>query len=107
MTPHDIWNETATEQLRRLRAVNSAMLDSFPHIPVFLSLGNHDTYPVDSFSTHAIDWIHHDDFAWLRDGLADAWRLPASALATVRQVIIFFLFSFGFDCLYLFIYFLK
>jgi sphingomyelin phosphodiesterase len=86
LTPHDIWNETAALQLARINAVNSALVSTFKGIaPVFMVLGNHDTVACDLFSTHAKDWLHHDDFRWLLDGIGSSWTLPPSALATLRQ----------------------
>jgi hypothetical protein len=86
LTPHDIWNETAALQLARINAVNSALVSTFKGIaPVFMVLGNHDTVACDLFSTHAKDWLHHDDFRWLLDDIGSSWTLPPSALATLRQ----------------------
>lgn len=86
LTPHDIWNETAALQLARINAVNSAVMSTFKGIaPVFMVLGNHDTVACDLFSTHAKDWLHHDDFRWLLDDIGSSWTLPPSALATLRQ----------------------
>jgi sphingomyelin phosphodiesterase len=86
LTPHDIWNETAALQLARINAVNSALVSAFKGVaPVFMVLGNHDTVACDLFSTHAKDWLHHDDFRWLLDDIGSSWTLPSSALATLRQ----------------------
>lgn len=66
-TPHDVWNETRIEQLTRLEYL-AQQISANINTPIFMSLGNHDTYPCDQFTTHAIDADHLDDFKWLLDG---------------------------------------
>lgn len=84
-TPHDIWNETSTEQLQRLQRL-AKTIENEIDVPCFLSMGNHDTYFVDQFQSQmAKSTLVHDDFRWLLDGLAGAWQLPASAAASFRQ----------------------
>lgn len=51
LPPHDIWNQTREENLLNLR-VNAALMDKyFKGIPIFPSVGNHESCPVDGYLT--------------------------------------------------------
>jgi sphingomyelin phosphodiesterase len=94
--PHDVWEETAPQQLARIERVTAKIAQYFPKIPVYPAigtsseivtyyLGNHDTFPVDQYNRLPVDAYHHDDFQWLSDGLVKAWGpwLDSNATATL------------------------
>eukprot|EP01114_Cavostelium_apophysatum_P013258 TRINITY_DN3168_c0_g1_i1.p1 TRINITY_DN3168_c0_g1~~TRINITY_DN3168_c0_g1_i1.p1 ORF type:complete len:560 (-),score=98.35 TRINITY_DN3168_c0_g1_i1:24-1703(-) len=86
-TPHSVWQQSEDEILRNILNVSTMMSEAFPNVPIFPTIGNHDTFPIDQYNDHPIDLTHHDDFRWLKDGLVEAWGayLPESALGTVRE----------------------
>ncbi|RUS86483.1 hypothetical protein EGW08_005733, partial [Elysia chlorotica] len=81
---HDVWNQTRESQLQSLRHMVGLMLKYFPGKPVFPSLGNHESAPVNSFPPPYISGKY--SISWLYDALADAWKnwLPKDALASVK-----------------------
>jgi len=85
--PHDVWNETQTGQLERIKKVTQKLSQAFPKIPVFPAIGNHDTFPVDQFNRHPKDAAHYDDFEWLTGSLASFWShwLPSDAVNTLAS----------------------
>lgn len=49
LPPHDVWNQTREENLKILRETVVQMVEMFPGIPIFPSLGNHETAPVNRY----------------------------------------------------------
>jgi sphingomyelin phosphodiesterase len=43
---HDIWNQTRDENLKIIKDTVNQMSENFPGIPIFPSLGNHESAPV-------------------------------------------------------------
>jgi len=72
-TPHDIWMESKEIQISRIDRVYQKILRTFPNTPVFPTIGNHDTFPVDQFSLLSEDKVHLDNFTWLLDNLSIIW----------------------------------
>ena len=54
------------DNLDSLRLATAAILDAFPDVPVFHTLGNHETFPVDQYRGGAGD-------SWLLNEAADHW----------------------------------
>ncbi len=46
LPPHDIWSQTRTDQITVIRTVVKMLRETFPNTPVFPSLGNHESAPV-------------------------------------------------------------
>lgn len=46
LPPHDIWNQTQEENLNILKLTVNQIKTYFPGIPVFSSIGNHESAPV-------------------------------------------------------------
>lgn len=49
LQPHDIWNQTREESLSILRLTTEMIFRTFPNVPVFPSLGNHEAVPVNRY----------------------------------------------------------
>ncbi|KAG1714646.1 Sphingomyelin phosphodiesterase [Nymphon striatum] len=62
---HDVWNQTRSTQLNSVQKITDLLVQYFPKIPVFPALGNHESYPVDSFpppyvtGEHSIKWLYN------------------------------------------------
>lgn len=85
LPPHDVWNQTREENLMVLKETVAQLTNTFPGIPIFPALGNHESAPVNSFPPPFIK----NDFAisWLYDEVDSQWRqwLPSSVSNTVRR----------------------
>ncbi|XP_021931289.1 sphingomyelin phosphodiesterase-like isoform X3 [Zootermopsis nevadensis] len=85
LPPHDVWNQTREENLMVLKETVAQLTKTFPGIPIFPALGNHESAPVNSFPPPFIQ----NDFAisWLYDEVDNQWRqwLPSSVSNTVRR----------------------
>ncbi|XP_073991231.1 sphingomyelin phosphodiesterase isoform X2 [Rhodnius prolixus] len=85
LPPHDVWNQTREENLMILKETVAQMVKTFPGIPIFPALGNHEAAPVNSFPPPFVQ----NDFSikWLYDELDNQWRkwLPTSVSRTVRR----------------------
>jgi sphingomyelin phosphodiesterase len=46
LVPHDIWNQTKEENLKIIKENIKQMTEKFPGVPIFPSLGNHESAPV-------------------------------------------------------------
>lgn len=85
LPPHDVWNQTKEENLMVIKETVNQMITTFPGIPIFPALGNHESAPVNSFPP---PFVHNDySINWLYDELDNEWRkwLPASVSRTVRR----------------------
>ena len=82
---HDVWNQSRSEQLFLLNNLTTLLLKYFPNTPIYPALGNHESYPVNSFPPHYV--TGYNDVNWLYDFLQKAWKpwLTADALSTVKQ----------------------
>ena len=81
---HEVWNETKETQLNFVDYFTTTMLKYFPQTPVFCTVGNHESVPVNSFpqpSVHGKEAI-----TWLYNGLANSWQhwLPNTTLPDIR-----------------------
>ncbi|XP_005101263.2 sphingomyelin phosphodiesterase [Aplysia californica] len=82
---HDVWEQPREAQLSSLRTVVALLRKYLPDTPIYPSLGNHESSPVNSFPPPYVKG--NNSITWLYDALADSWKnwLPASALETVRK----------------------
>lgn len=46
LPPHDIWNQTKDENLKIIKETVKQMYATFPNVPIFPALGNHESAPV-------------------------------------------------------------
>ncbi|KAE8749617.1 hypothetical protein FOCC_FOCC003605 [Frankliniella occidentalis] len=85
LQPHDIWNQTREESLHILRLTTDLILKTFPGVPVFPALGNHEAVPVNSFSPSSVKGRF--SMNWLYDEVASQWShwLPANQTGLVRR----------------------
>ncbi|MEL6741322.1 MAG: metallophosphoesterase, partial [Planctomycetota bacterium] len=83
---HDDWEQTRPEALHLLQNLTDLMLRHFPDTPVYPSLGNHESFPVNSFPPRYIT-EPDNSVSWLYDKLAEVWApwLPEEAVETVRR----------------------
>nr|API81380.1 venom toxin [Hemiscorpius lepturus] len=82
---HDIWNQSRSDQVFFLRYISKLMSRYFKGIPIFPALGNHESFPVNSFPIPEI--TGNRSISWLYDELALAWRpwLPSSVLPSIKK----------------------
>ncbi|XP_078571362.1 sphingomyelin phosphodiesterase-like isoform X2 [Branchiostoma floridae x Branchiostoma japonicum] len=68
--PHNIWNQSRADQLNALNVVTSMIL-KYLQIPIYPSLGNHESAPVNSYPPPFV--TGKDSISWLYDALAETW----------------------------------
>lgn len=68
--PHDWWNTTKEKTLQNINIINNHLKRTFPRIPIFPSIGNHDTDPVNLFSSSDAGESSMD---WLYKAFLDSW----------------------------------
>ncbi|XP_057330103.1 sphingomyelin phosphodiesterase isoform X2 [Microplitis mediator] len=85
LPPHDVWNQTHEENLKILRETVAQMAETFPGVPIFPALGNHESAPVNSFPPPFAP--EENGISWLYDELDKQWKrwLPAGVSHTVRR----------------------
>ncbi|CAL1539136.1 unnamed protein product [Lymnaea stagnalis] len=85
LPPHNIWNQSRNDQLTVLKTLVELFLEYFPNKPVYPSLGNHESSPVNSFPPPYVQ--NNNSISWLYEALADGWKqwLPSDALDSVRR----------------------
>ncbi|XP_011505408.1 PREDICTED: sphingomyelin phosphodiesterase-like [Ceratosolen solmsi marchali] len=85
LPPHDVWNQTREENLKILRETVEQMVTTFPGIPIFPSLGNHESAPVNSYPPSFAP--KENNISWLYDELDKQWRrwLPTGTSHTIRR----------------------
>jgi len=76
--PHDVWNQSSTYNMATLDSVMDLLKHHFPTVPVFPSVGNHDTFPCDQFSLNQPDIYSSIAASWAR-------FLPQPTLQTVAM----------------------
>lgn len=69
--PHDVWNQTKSDQLESIQRVVDLITKTFPDTPIFPSLGNHESSPVNSYPPRNYDGKHSMD--WLYGPLEKNW----------------------------------
>ncbi|XP_059480867.1 sphingomyelin phosphodiesterase isoform X1 [Neocloeon triangulifer] len=85
LPPHDVWNQTRDENLSIIKQTVEQLSTTFPNVPIFPALGNHESVPVNSFPP---PFVKKDlSIDWLYDEMDEQWRrwLPASTSPTVRK----------------------
>jgi len=82
---HDSWEQSRSKHVNLIKNLTDVLTHYFPKTRVYPSLGNHESYPVNSFPPHYIN-DSENNISWLYNKLAEAWRpwLDEAALQTVR-----------------------
>ncbi|XP_058792039.1 sphingomyelin phosphodiesterase-like [Phymastichus coffea] len=83
--PHDSWNQTKEGNLEIIRETIQLMDTYFKDIPIYPSIGNHESCPVDSFAP--LEAPPRRNMSWLYDALDVEWRrwLPDDTSTTIRH----------------------
>jgi Calcineurin-like phosphoesterase len=50
LPPHDVWNQTKDENLSIIKQTVDQLGQTFPNIPIFPALGNHESVPVNRYA---------------------------------------------------------
>ncbi|XP_067935933.1 sphingomyelin phosphodiesterase-like [Watersipora subatra] len=81
---HDIWQQSREQQLSLLKRLTDKLLKYFPNIPIYSSVGNHESFPADSYPPPYVTGNQSE--SWLYDTLAQTWShwLPASTMETIK-----------------------
>ncbi|XP_059171995.1 sphingomyelin phosphodiesterase-like [Physella acuta] len=79
---HDVWNQTKTDQIAHVAALDKLFSQYLPDKPVYSCIGNHESTPVNSFPPPGISGHNMD---WLYGALANSWGkwLSQSAIDTI------------------------
>ncbi|KAL0267657.1 UNVERIFIED_CONTAM: hypothetical protein PYX00_009860 [Menopon gallinae] len=83
--PHDSWSLSKDEGLSILNQTVSKILRTFPNIPVYPALGNHEAVPPNLFPPSGVDERWSVD--WLYRELEKEWSkwLPENSYSTIRR----------------------
>ncbi|XP_014209092.1 sphingomyelin phosphodiesterase-like [Copidosoma floridanum] len=83
--PHDSWNQTREGNLQNLKDTVEMVATYFKGIPVFPSIGNHESCPVDSYPPPFAP--SNKNMSWLYDELNHEWSrwLPAETSKTIKR----------------------
>lgn len=76
---HDIWEQSREDNLASITTISNLFLKYFPDTPVFSSIGNHESFPVNMYEGHPYD-------SWLYDPISQLWApyLPENAIPTLQ-----------------------
>ncbi|CAD5118658.1 DgyrCDS7346 [Dimorphilus gyrociliatus] len=82
---HNVWNQTRNGQLELLDYLANTFQTYFPDIPVFSTLGNHESVPVNSFPPPFIKG--DNSIEWLYTRVEKDWRrwLPRDTFDDIRR----------------------
>ncbi|KAF2354919.1 Calcineurin-like phosphoesterase domain ApaH type [Trinorchestia longiramus] len=84
LPPHDVWIQTK-ESVQRINGLTAERIRSaFPDTPVVMTIGNHETDPINSFP---VPEVYDQGFnpSWLYESLATQWKpwVPSSSMHTL------------------------
>ncbi|XP_050739102.1 sphingomyelin phosphodiesterase-like isoform X2 [Eriocheir sinensis] len=85
LPPHDVWAQSHESNLLAINVTLELIKKYFPGIPVYNSLGNHASAPVNSFVVPA-GYESGFNMEWLYEGVAEMWApwLPEDTMDTIR-----------------------
>ena len=78
MPPHNVWNQSRSDQISALQYLTNLFLKYFPGKIICPSLGNHEATPVNLYPP---PYVKEDNITWLYAELAKDWiktGLPSS-----------------------------
>ncbi|KAA0186014.1 hypothetical protein HAZT_HAZT006898 [Hyalella azteca] len=86
LPPHDVWVQTK-DSVRRINALTAERIKvAFPNTPVVMTVGNHETSPINSFP---VPEVYDKGFnpAWLYESLAEQWQswVPSASMPTLLK----------------------
>lgn len=78
---HDVWNQTRKQQIEIIFHVARILEKYFPNTPIFPAIGNHDSFPANSFPPHELRTAKKFNVDWVYSSYAKAWNqwLPKKA----------------------------
>ncbi|KAI9559024.1 hypothetical protein GHT06_015813 [Daphnia sinensis] len=85
LTPHDVWSTAKEENIYIIDRLMTLMTQYFPGVPVYPTLGNHESHPVNTFAPPEITDPEFST-SWLYDEADRQWArwLPAEVSSTIR-----------------------
>uniref|UniRef100_A0A336MKI9 CSON003052 protein n=1 Tax=Culicoides sonorensis TaxID=179676 RepID=A0A336MKI9_CULSO len=83
---HGIWETSIDDNIIIMEKIYQLLQETFPNIPIYPILGNHETHPVNVFAPKNISEEELSS-RWLYDFISVAWSpwLPSNALTTVKE----------------------
>lgn len=83
--PHNVWNQSKGDQISALQQFTDLSLKYLPKKPIYCTLGNHESAPVNSFPPPYIN--DKDSISWLYEAVADSWKnwLPQETMSTIKR----------------------
>uniref|UniRef100_K1QR84 Sphingomyelin phosphodiesterase n=1 Tax=Magallana gigas TaxID=29159 RepID=K1QR84_MAGGI len=83
--PHNVWNQSKGDQISALQQFTDLSLKYLPKKPIYCTLGNHESAPVNSFPPPYIN--DKDSISWLYEAVADSWKnwLPQETMPTIKS----------------------
>jgi len=70
LPPHNVWNQTKSDQLYALAQLSKLFLKYFPNKIIYPTLGNHEAAPCNVFPP---PYVKEDSIGWLYSALATNW----------------------------------
>ena len=71
---HDVWAQSKSQQIEMIFNVTSTLKKYFPNTPVYPAVGNHDSFPANSFPPDELNVNSKFNIDWLYQTLARAWK---------------------------------
>nr|XP_034338737.1 sphingomyelin phosphodiesterase [Crassostrea gigas] len=83
--PHNVWNQSKGDQISALQQFTDLSLKYLPKKPIYCTLGNHESAPVNSFPPPYIN--DKDSISWLYEAVANSWKnwLPQETMPTIKS----------------------
>ncbi|XP_019855307.1 PREDICTED: sphingomyelin phosphodiesterase-like [Amphimedon queenslandica] len=85
LPPHNIWNQTQDDQIYIFNKIINLFYEYLPNKPLFFSVGNHESAPVNSFPPASITEY---SMSWLYDDAAELlqkWLTTTDAINTFKS----------------------
>jgi len=85
VVPHNIWSTTKKDNIILLTEVDQLVAETFPNVPVYSVMGNHEPHPTNLFGGPEVP--DHINVRWLYVHVWNLWSkwLPESAKDTVLR----------------------
>ncbi|CAF3526154.1 unnamed protein product [Rotaria socialis] len=85
LPPHNVWNQSRTQQLYSLNKINQLLAKTFPNKTFYSAVGNHEAAPCNLFPTPN---VRSDNISWLYEVLAESWiklGLPPNTRESIER----------------------
>ncbi|XP_064103254.1 sphingomyelin phosphodiesterase-like isoform X1 [Macrobrachium nipponense] len=74
LVPHHIWKITEQDNIAVMKEMTDMFLEYFPNIPIYSSIGNHESFPRDSFPPPEVPEVWQKfGVQWLYDSVTEQW----------------------------------